>query len=308
MQPDPLPDPLCAGVELGGTKTIVLLAQGRDILRQQSIPTSAPAATLTQASTLLRQWHDECGFAALGIASFGPLDLDRSSPGYGLMLPTPKAGWSGADILGKLTDELGCPAAIDTDVNGAALAELMWGAGLRNGGPDSLCYITIGTGVGGGFIVDGKPLHGAMHPEIGHIRVRRASGDDFPGVCPFHGDCIEGLVSGPALAARFGMTGAAIATDDPRWDHVCDEIAQLLSSILLTAAPRLILIGGGVGTARAGLLHPIRERLVEQLAGYLPYVDEATVCNIVQAPALGERAGPLGAIALAKIAAAGEER
>lgn len=295
------PDPLFAGVEIGGTKTIVLLARGRDILRELSIPTAGPAATLEQASVLLRQWHDECGFAALGIASFGPLDLDRSSLGHGHMLPTPKAGWSGADILGTLTNGLDCPAAIDTDVNGAALAEYMWGAGARKDGPpDSLCYITIGTGIGGGFVINGRPLHGAMHPEIGHIRVRRASGDDFPGVCPFHGDCIEGLVSGPALAARFGRSGTEIPADDPRWAHVCDEIAQLLGSLLLMAAPRLILIGGGVGMGRAGLLQPIRERLVKRLAGYLAYVNEETVHDIVRPPVLGEKAGPLGAVALAK--------
>lgn len=298
--PDPHAPPLIAGVELGGTKVVVLRAHGRAIIERVTIPTTTPAATLGAAADTLARWHAQEPFAALGIGSFGPLRLDRTAPDFGVMLPTPKPGWSGADIYGALAAPLGCPAAIDTDVNGAALAEARWGAGAQDGDPsDCLCYLTIGTGLGGGFALHGRPLHGAMHPELGHILVRRAAGDDFAGACPFHGDCIEGLVSGPALAARFGMPGDAIADDDPRWDHVASDIAQLVGTILLTTAARQVLIGGGVGMGRAFLLDRIRARVVEQLAGYLPFVDRDSIASVVRPPALGDQAGPLGAVALA---------
>ncbi len=292
--------PHLAGVELGGTKVVVLRARGREIVDRITIPTTSPDETLAAAADRLAAWQAEEGFAALGIASFGPLRLDPAAPDFGRMLPTPKPGWSGADIYGRLTAPLGCPAAIDTDVNGAALAEARWGAGAEDGGmSDCLCYLTIGTGLGGGFALNGRPLHGAMHPELGHILIRRAEGDDFTGACSFHGDCIEGLVSGPALAARFGVPGDRIPADDPRWDHVASDIAQLVGTILLTTAARQVLIGGGVGMGRADLLERVREKLVAQLAGYLPFVDAGSVARIVRPPALGDQAGPLGAVALA---------
>ncbi|WP_298395031.1 ROK family protein [Sphingobium sp.] len=292
--------PLLAGVELGGTKVVVLRARGRDILDRVTIPTTTPDETLGRAADQLRQWQGEAAFAALGIASFGPLRLDRAAPDFGHMLPTPKPGWSGADIYGALAGALSCPAAIDTDVNGAALAELRWGAGNEDGeASDCLCYLTIGTGLGGGFAFHGRPLHGAMHPEMGHILTRRAPGDDFAGVCPFHSDCIEGLVSGPALAQRFGAPGDQIDPHDPRWDHVAHDIAQLVGTILLTTAARQVLIGGGVGMGRADLLDRVRHMLVDQLAGYLPFVTAQSVATIVRPPVLGDQAGPMGTIALA---------
>jgi len=290
--------PLVAGVELGGTKVVVLRARGRDIVDRVTIPTTTPGDTLGQARQLLAGWQADHGFAALGIASFGPLRLDRAATDFGHMLPTPKPQWTGADIWGALTAALACPAAIDTDVNGAALAEARWGAGAQ-GHSDCLCYLTIGTGLGGGFAIHGRPLHGAMHPELGHILVRRAPDDPFAGACRFHGDCIEGLVSGPALAARFGVAGDAIAADDPRWDHVAHDIAQLVGTILLTTAARQVLIGGGVGMGRAGLLDRVRDRVLAQLNGYLPFVTAETIAQIVRPPALGDQAGPLGAVALA---------
>jgi fructokinase len=292
--------PLVAGVELGGTKMVVLRARGREIIERVTIPTTSPAETLGAGVALLTGWQAEEPFAALGIASFGPLRLDRSAPDFGHMLPTPKPGWTGADIYGGLSAALPCPAAIDTDVNGAALAEARWGAGAEGDAPsDCLCYLTIGTGLGGGFALHGRPLHGAMHPELGHILIRRAPGDAFAGACPFHGDCIEGLVSGPALAARFGVAGDRIAADDPRWDDVAHDIAQLVGTILLTTAARQILIGGGVGMGRADLLDRVRAQVVAQLGGYLPFVDATSIATIVRTPALGDQAGPLGAVALA---------
>jgi fructokinase len=236
----------------------------------------------------------------MGIASFGPLRLDRSAADFGMMLLTPKAGWEGADIFGTLTAPFDCPAAIDTDVNGAALAELRWGAGAQGEVPsDSLCYITIGTGVGGGFAFNGRTVHGAMHPEIGHIRVPRAAGDAFAGSCPFHGDCIEGLISGPALATRFGVPAHAADPTDRRWNDVASDLAHLVSTILLSTAARQVLIGGGVGMGRPDLLDRVRREVVAQLAGYLPHIDDDSIGRIVRAPMLGDQAGPLGAIALA---------
>lgn len=291
---------MIAGVELGGTKLIVLRAHGQQIIERHSIATTSPTETLGAAATALARWQAETPFDALGIASFGPIRLDRDAPDFGHMLPTPKPGWSGADIYGALTDGLACPAAIDTDVNGAALAEARWGAGAQDGAPsDCLCYLTIGTGVGGGFAIDGRTVRGAMHPELGHILTRRVPGDDFPGACPFHGDCIEGLVSGPALARRFGVPGDRIPADDPRWDHVAHDIAQLVGTILLTSAARQILIGGGVGMGRTDLLDRIRTKVVDQLADYLPFVTQDSIAAIVRAPALGDQAGPMGTIALA---------
>lgn len=292
--------PLFAGVELGGTKMILLRARGRDIIERVSIPTTTPGETLAAAANRLRAWQAEEAFAALGIASFGPLRLDRAADDFGHMLPTPKPGWTGADIYGALGGPLACPAAIDTDVNGAALAEARWGAGAEGETPsDALCYLTIGTGLGGGFALHGRALHGAMHPELGHIAIRRAPGDDFSGACPFHGDCIEGLVCGPALAQRFGVAGDQIQADDPRWDHVAHDIARLVGTILLTTAARQVLIGGGVGIGRAALLDVVRAKVVAQLGGYLPFVDADSIKSIVRLPALGDQAGPLGAVALA---------
>ncbi|WP_313808536.1 ROK family protein [Sphingobium sp.] len=291
---------MLAGVELGGTKVFVLRARGRTILDREMIPTTTSAETLGKAVAILEAWHARQPFAAMGIGSFGPLRLDPHAADFGIMLPTPKPGWAGADIFRTLTAPFDCPAVIDTDVNGAALAELRWGAGAQGPAPsDSLCYITIGTGVGGGFAFNGRTLRGAMHPEIGHIRVPRAPGDRFAGSCPFHGDCIEGLVSGPALAKRFGVPGHEIDPADPRWDDVANDIAHLVSTILLGTAARQLLIGGGVGMGRTGLLDSVREKVVTQLGGYLPHVDKDSIGRIVSAPLLGDQAGPLGAVALA---------
>lgn len=298
--------PHLAGIELGGTKTVVLRARGTDILEQVSLPTTRPDETLPAAHAIVARWHTDTAIEGLGIASFGPLRLDPALPDFGHMLPTPKAGWSGADIFGRLTRDLPCPATIDTDVNGAAIAELRWGAGAQGPVPsDALCYLTIGTGLGGGLAIHGRAVHGAMHPELGHILIRRAPDDDFPGICPFHGDCIEGLVSGPALAARFGVPGDRIPADDPRWDHVAHDIAQLVATLLLTTAARQVLIGGGVGMGRAALLPAVRQKLLAMLGDYLPCVTTDSVGTIVRAPVLGDRAGPLGAIALAQDAMEG---
>jgi fructokinase len=294
--------PYFAGVELGGTKSIALLAQGRKVVQQSRILTTTPQETLRAISDQLLAWREEVEFAGLGIASFGPIELAPRAARYGHMLRTPKAGWQDAGIAQALTSGLDCPWKIDTDVNAAALAEYRWGAGV---GLDSVCYVTIGTGVGGGLVIEGMPVHGALHPEMGHLRLRRAPGDAFPGACPFHGDCIEGLVSGPALAARMSCDPAEVPDDDERWQAVACDLAELACAVLLVTAAQRILIGGGVGMARASLLPSVRTEAVARLGGYLPFFDDDSAEEIIRAPMLGHEAGPLGAIALGH-AAAGE--
>lgn len=288
-----------AGVELGGTKSIAVLTREHDIVEEVALPTSGPDETLGPISELLRGWAADIPLAALGIASFGPIRLDASEPDYGRMHETPKPGWSGVPVAEALTAGLDCPWLIDTDVNGAALAEYRWGAGR---GTTSLCYVTVGTGVGGGLVIEGRPVHGAMHPEIGHLRLRRMAGDAFAGACRFHGDCIEGLVSGPALAERLGCDPAEVPDQDPRWEAVASDIAELAAAILLTTSAQRILVGGGVGLTRTALLDRARVLLVERQGAYLPFLDAVAALRILAAPALGERAGPLGAIALAMAA------
>lgn len=289
-----------AGIELGGTKAIAVLAQGDRIVDRVSIATGEPVPTLARLRAIVDDWAGQGPLAGLGIASFGPIRLDPAQSDFGTILPTPKPGWTGAPVAALLADGLDCPMAIDTDVNGAALAEYRWGAGQ---GCDSLCYLTIGTGLGGGLLIGGQPVHGAMHPEIGHVRLRRVAGDTFPGACPFHGDCIEGLVSGPALAARFGMDPASAPDDHPVWHHVAADIAQLCATILLTTSARRILFGGSVALSRAFILPWVRGQVVAELQGYLPFVTATSIAQIIQPAGLGVDAGPFGAVALAQAAA-----
>ncbi|OYW44757.1 MAG: fructokinase [Sphingomonadales bacterium 32-68-7] len=292
------PPPRLAGIELGGTKSIAVLAEGHEIVAEASIATRDPHSTLAELNGQLLAWDRAEPLAGLGIASFGPLQLDCSTPGFGSILATPKPGWSGARVAEALTLGLAIPWRIDTDVNGAALAEYMWGAGQ---GCDSVCYLTIGTGVGGGLVIGGACVHGAMHPEIGHLRLRRAPGDSFAGACPFHGDCIEGLVSGPALAARFAQSPSAIPDDDPRWAYVASDIAELFGALLLAASPQRILLGGSVALARQGVIDRARGLVVERYGAYLPYLTLRNAGQLIGIASLGARAGPLGAIALASL-------
>lgn len=286
---------LIAGVELGGTKAVTLLARGQRIIKQTRVATTGPGETLGHIRSQLFEWYEDEPFAALGIASFGPIRVDPGADDFGYMLATPKVGWSRADIAGTLTRELCCPWQIDTDVNAAALAEWHWGAAT---GLSGVCYITLGTGVGGGLLLDGASLHGALHPEIGHLKMRRAPGDHFAGVCPFHGDCVEGLISGPALLARFGRAGEEVADDDPQWSFVAHDLAALIAAVALTASPGRVLIGGGIGVGRPALLERVRSNVVAELSGYLPHVTAESVDSFVVQAGLGHRAGPLGAVAL----------
>lgn len=290
------PPPLIAGVELGGTKTVVLIARGPTILRIARLPTTAAGPTLEAAVARLEAWSDRLGpFAALGIASFGPLGLDRTRRDFGFITTTPKPGWRQVDLVGRFGAAFDVPIGLDTDVAGAGVAEGLWGAGR---GCEVVVYLTVGTGLGGGVVVGGVPVHGRVHPEIGHLRIRRAPGDTFPGVCPYHGDCIEGLCSGPAIAARAGAPAETLGADHPIWRRVADELAELVAMLMLTLSPHRILIGGGVGVGRRFLLPMIREAAAARLAGYVSGVTPAAMARMVRAPGLGERAGPLGAVAL----------
>jgi fructokinase len=285
------------GVEAGGTKFVCAIgAAPDDLLALTSFPTTTPAETLARAIEFFRHHATRAPFAAIGIACFGPLDLARDSPTAGWITDTTKPGWSGVDVAGAFR-ELGVPVAIDTDVNGAALGELRWGAGV---GCDPVVYVTVGTGIGGGAIVGGRPMHGLVHPEMGHMRVPRIADDSFPGACPFHGDCLEGLASGRAIHVRRGLPGEALAADDPVWALEARYLALGLVNVMTVLSPQRIIVGGGV-MRREGLLGRIREEVRSLLAGYVRAgaVTEAIESYIVE-PGLGERAGVLGALALAQ--------
>ena len=290
---------LVAGVELGGTKCVCILGSGPDDVRaQERLPTSDPATTLADIENLLGRWVAEHGaFAALGIASFGPVALRKDDPRYGSIVATPKPGWSHTNIVRRLEQRFGVPVGFDTDVNGAALAEGRWGAaqGLRN-----FAYITVGTGIGVGLVVNGATVLGCNHAEMGHIRVVRRPGDEWPGICPFHGDCVEGLASGPAIAARAGISADRLGADHETWPYVAHTLGQLLHTLVLTTAPERILLGGGVMMAQEHLFDRVREELRQSLNRYIE-VDEvgAGLARYVTAPGLGAQAGPLGALALA---------
>lgn len=298
--PDTVPDaPLLAGVELGGTKIIFTLGTGPDaIIERDRIPTGEAEPTLAAIEGVLDDWvRAYPAIAAIGLASFGPLDLDPRSIDYGSITRTTKRGWSGTDIARRIRRRYALPLGFDTDVNGAALAEGRWGAarGLR-----SWAYITIGTGVGAGIIVDHRAMGGLGHSEAGHMIVRRPAGDDFPGICAYHGDCIEGLVSGPAIAARTQLKGEDVADDHPVWASVSTTIAAMIHNLVMTTAPQRIILGGGVIEQRPALFGSIRRALVDSLAAYAhtPAI-AGDIDAFVVPPALGAMAGPLGALALA---------
>jgi fructokinase len=291
-------EPLIAGVELGGTKIVCLLASGPDDIRDEvRLPTTTPGEALGQVSAVLKRWKAEHDFKALGIGSFGPLELDDRAANWGSIVSTPKPGWSDADLT-LLGRGLGVPMAIDTDVNGAAFSEGLWGAaqGLR-----SFAYVTVGTGIGVGVVINGQSVSGLGHTEAGHLRVGRIKGDVWPGSCPYHGDCVEGLAAGPALLARTGKRGETLSADDPVWEMVVRALAGLLHNLVLTTAPERILIGGGIFDGNDHLFPRLRSALVDSLAGYATANRiAAMIDDYVTPPGLGGMAGPLGAIVLGR--------
>lgn len=290
---------LFGAIEAGGTKFVCAAGYGPLEIAQQwrvLIPTSTPATTLAAVVEFFEHVRERVGpLAGIGVAAFGPLDIDRRSRTWGSILNTPKPGWSDVSLVAPLA-RFECPVGLDTDVNAAALAETRFGAGTD---VDSLVYVTVGTGIGGGAVVAGRTVSGMLHPEMGHIRVRRHGGDgNFPGTCPFHGDCLEGLASGPAIRARWGEKLAALPDAHPGIEIIGDYLGQLAATVMLLLSTRRIVFGGGVMSER--LLPYIRRAAERELAGYLPVAARAGGFDrLIVAPALGEHAGIAGAMVLA---------
>lgn len=287
--------PLYGCIEAGGTKFVVGIAASPDDIRETArFDTISPAKTIGAAISWLREAQIRHGaLKSVGIASFGPLELGRNMPNWGHITATTKPGWSDCSFGAKVADALGLPVGFDTDVNGAALAEARWGAGR---GQAVSVYITVGTGIGGGAIVGGKPLHGLSHPEMGHIRPRRHADDlAFTGTCPFHQDCLEGLASGPAIKARWGASLSELAADHHAHDIIASYIAQLVNTLQSLMEPGRIILGGGV-MATPGLLNKVREQAAAFGSSYF----RGNASDIVVAPALGDNAGLLGGLALAQ--------
>jgi fructokinase len=291
------------GIEGGGTKFVCAVGTEPDDIRAEArFPTTSPEETMERAVEFFQQQEADFGkLSAIGFACFGPLDPNLDSPTYGHILPTPKPGWTNADVVGMLRSSFDVPITFDTDVNGAALGEWRWGAGqgLRN-----FIYLTVGTGIGGGAYVEGKLLHGLIHPEMGHILLRRdKEKDPFEGVCPFHGDCFEGLASGVAIEKRWKTRGDELPKDHPAWELETGYIAQALADYSFILSPQRIIIGGGVGSLEH-LLSKIQQKTKHIINGYIqsPVLLDDIESYIVH-PGLGSRSGMLGAIALAEQAA-----
>ncbi len=283
--------PLLGAVEAGGTKfRAAVLDTDLSIVDQMRVSTTTPAETLRSVTDFFAGSEP---IGSLGIASFGPLIVDRQSTDYGTIAPTPKPGWAGTRLLDHLRQATGVPAEIQTDVEAAAVAEHRLGAGR---GHDSIAYVTVGTGIGAGVLVDGSPFRGRDHIEMGHIPVKRVAGDDFDGVCPFHGDCLEGMASGPAIQARWGTTPSMLDDRDDVWNLEADYLAQLARVLAYSFSPDRVLYSGGVG-ARKHLAPRIAAATARHLGGYS--VSHATNSQLVATAALGNDAGLLGAGLLA---------
>jgi len=291
---------LFGGIEAGGSKFVCAVgnADGK-IEKKIVIPTSSPDETMPQVIKFFQGIHTNTPLAALGIATFGPVDLDEKSPTYGYITTPPKLGWGHYNILGEVKNAFNIPVGFDTDVNGAAIGEYRFGAAR---GLDTFIYVTVGTGIGAGGIISGKLMHGLIHPEMGHIfiphdRVR----DDFDGVCPFHGDCLEGLATGPAMQKRWGVrTASDLPLDHPAWDLEAEYLARAFANYILILSPQCIIVGGGV-MKRREIYPKIGAKVQQMLNGYIKHekilnkIDEYIV-----PPALGDEAGICGAIALAE--------
>ncbi len=282
-------EPIYGLLEAGGTKFVLGVATGRDDIRATTrIPTTSPAETI--GATL--EWFSTQGqLTHIGIATFGPVGLDRSSSDWGHILETPKLGWSGTDLVGPVQKRFACPVAIDTDVNAVALAESIWGAGQ---GQHSVIYFTVGTGIGGGAVIGDRILQGQSHPEMGHIRVPRHRDDvNFSGVCPFHGDCLEGLASGPAIIARWGHSLSDLPDTHPAHEIIAFYLAQASVTMQAIFEPGRIIFGGGV-MHTPGLIERVRGQASQLAAGYFRSKSE----EVISGASLGVNAGLLGALSL----------
>jgi len=287
---------LYGAIEAGGTKFVCAVGTGPDDIQEIRYPTTAPEETLKNAIDFFMPYKEQ--LSALGIGSFGPIDLHKHSPWYGYITSTPKPGWRNTNMVAPLQRSLSVPVVFDTDVNAAASGEGLWGAAR---GLTDYLYVTIGTGIGGGAVAGGQLVHGMVHPEMGHCIIVPREDDHYTGCCPYHGkNCFEGLASGPAIADRWGVVASQLPEDHPAWDLQSDYIAQALVNYLCILSPQKIILGGGV-MEQQHLLNKIHRKVTARLNGYihhkslLEHIDQMIVL-----PALGEQAGILGAIALAR--------
>ena len=291
------------GIEAGGTKFVCAVGTGPDDIRAEiRLPTEAPDTTMGRVIDFFRAQQEQHDIAAIGVASFGPVDPDPDSETFGHITNTPKPGWANTPVAPTLRDAFDVPVGFDTDVNVAALGEHRWGAAQS---VDTFVYLTIGTGIGGGGMVDGNLLHGLIHPEMGHIALPHDwERDPFAGTCPFHGDCWEGLANGPALEERWGQPGESLPPGHEAWSLEAHYIALGVTSIMMILSPQMVVLGGGV-MEQAHLFPLIHQEVKSQLNGYIqsPTILDRPDTYIVP-PALGGRSGVLGAIALAERALA----
>lgn len=291
--------PLFLGaIEAGGTKVLCGIAdEDGQLLARVRIPTTTPIETMGAARDFFTK-NTPAGRAlhALSIGSFGPLSLNPIAPDFGSITSTPKRGWEDFDLLGFLQQAISAPITLDTDVNCAAVGERLFGSGR---GVDNFCYVTVGTGIGVGLLIGGAPHGGANHPEAGHIRLPRAPGDtEFAGICPYHGDCLEGLACGPAMMARWGVAGESLPSDHPAWEIEADYLSGLCATLTYVARPDRIILGGGVMES-ADMHARVRRGLAAKLAGYDTSLRALEMDDYVVAPSAGPSAGLTGALALA---------
>ncbi len=285
-------------LEAGGTKMVCAIGDetGR-IFEQVSIPTQTPDVTMPK----LIEYFKERGVEALGVACFGPIELDRNSPQYGCITSTPKLAWRNYNIVGELADALQCPIGFDTDVNGSVLGEVTFGQAK---GKNCVIYLTIGTGVGGGIYIDGRLLHGMVHPEAGHVLIRKRSDDTYEGKCPYHKTCLEGMAAGPAIEERWGRKAAELADRTEVWDLEADYIAQALTGYILTLSPEMIILGGGV-MHQEQLFPLIRQKVTQLLGGYVQAEELEDMERYIVPASLHDDQGIMGCLELARREIAG---
>jgi fructokinase len=296
---------LYGGIEAGGTWFVCAVGTGQgDLLAETRFRTTTPFETINQSINFFRKHSKGNKLTAIGIASFGPVDINPASPKYGYITATPKPGWANTDFVGMVQQALDVPAFLDTDVNLAALAEHLWGIAKEL---DTFIYLTVGTGIGGGGMINGQLMHGLVHPEMGHIRVPHDwNRDPFPGNCPFHKDCLEGLAAAPALERRWRQPPDTLPPDHQAWLLEGHYLALGLVNFICTLSPQRIILGGGI-MGQLKLLPIVRERVQQELNGYVLAPEILTgIGQYIVSPGLGRKAGVLGAIALASLMSKGD--
>jgi len=290
---------LFGGIEAGGTKFVCIVGSGPQSIEDQvRIETTTPDETLNKVVEFFQPYTKEKMIKTIGVGCFGPLDLDPDSKSFGYITSTPKPGWRNTDMVGILRRKLDIMVVMDTDVNAAALGEFNWGASK---GSDPSLYLTIGTGIGGGYIKNAKPLMGLLNPEMGHIHIPHDLNlDPFRGSCPFHKDCFEGLASGPAIQKRFNVRGETLSDDHPFWEIESAYIAAALADYILVLSPKMIILGGGI-MQRPILFPKIQRKVLEILNGYVQSSNlMENIATYIVPPGLGNQSGVLGALALAQ--------